>query len=86
MSSPNLDYSPLRPSVLAKRGLDAWARPLPSPGSMIFVNIPAGRKGPGLYVQHLPSVHDSLVRHGHVLIGGDLIALDLYYIHPLPSE
>ena len=53
---------------------------------MIFVNIPAGRKGTGLYVQHLPSGHDSRIRHGHVLIGGDLIALDLYYIHPLPSE
>jgi hypothetical protein len=76
----------MRPDRLAKLGLDAWARPLPSPGSMIFVNIPAGRKGPGLYVQHLPSGHDRRVRHGHVLIGGDLIALDLNYVDPLPSE
>ena len=83
---PRPDHSPLRPSVLAKRGLDAWARPLPSPGSMIFVNIPAGRKGPGLYVQHLPSGHDRRIRHGHVLIAGDLIAMDLNYIVPLPFE
>jgi hypothetical protein len=53
---------------------------------MIFVNIPAGRKGPGLYVQHLPSGHDRRIRHGHVLIAGDLIAMDLNYIVPLPFE
>ncbi len=76
----------LAPDRLAKLGLDAWGYPLPSPGSMILVNIPLGRKGPGLYVQHLPPDHDRGIRHGHVLIGGDLIVLDLNYIVPLPAE
>ncbi len=83
---PRGDHSRMRPDRLAKLGLDAWACPLPSPGSMILVNIPLGRKGPGLYVQHLPSGHDRRIRHGHVLIGGDLIVLDLYNIEPLPAE
>ena len=58
---------------------------LPSPGSMIFVDVPGGLKGNGLYVQHLASDRDRLIRYGHVLIGGDLIAMDLNYISPLPT-
>lgn len=83
---PRGDHSRMRPDRLAKLGLDAWARPLPSPGTMVLVDVPGGLSGTGLYVDHLPSGHDRRVRHGHILIRGGLVAMDLNYIDPLPAE
>jgi len=80
-----LTKSPLRPSLLAKRGLDAWGRPLPQPGTM--VSLPWSDHV-GVYVEGIGSAHDGRVRHARVLVGGELRLVDipLFRIIEGPSE
>ena len=80
-----LIQSPLRPSLLAKRGLDAWGRPLPLRGTM--VSLP-WTDHVGVYVEGIGSAHDGRVRHARVLVGGELRLVDIPTFRTIegPSE
>lgn len=66
---PRGDHSPLRPSLDAKRELDAWGRPLPLPGSMVSL---LWTDSVGVYVEGIGSAHDPRPQAARVLIGGEL--------------
>jgi hypothetical protein len=63
------DCSPIRPSVLEKRGLDAWGLPLPPIGALISVWGEIG-----IYMGPLSTAADRRVRHGWVLVAGEMRA------------
>jgi len=65
---PRGDRSRLRPSLDAKRELDAWGRPLPLPGSLVSLLDDSV----GVYVEGIGSALDPRPQAARVLIGGAL--------------